>query len=123
MARGHHRRRVELEVALLDQSLHELVEQLRELLLAFLVATATQRLEHLGTELPALHERVQDRALEGVERAIALVELHAVVRLPVAGEARLQKKVSELVEQRLQVDRVGKLRAVLAVGVAAHGAS
>ena len=62
--------------------------------------------------------------LQRVERAVArLVEAHAVVRmLPLAaGKAGLEQEVRELVEQRLEIDRVGHLRRELAVGVEAHG--
>ena len=119
----HLRRRVEVEVALVDQPLHEIVEQLGELRLRLLVAVAAQRLEHLGRELAALHQRFEDRLPQRVERAVArLVEAHAVVRAALAaGEAGLEQEVGELVEQRLEIDRVGHLRRELAVGVKAHG--
>ena len=38
-----------------------------------------------------------------------------------AREPRLQQEVAQLVEQRLQVDRVGELGVVLGVGGEAHG--
>src|SRR5450759_3255296 len=53
-----------------------------------------------------------------------LVEAHAIVGLPVAtGEAGLEQEIGELVEQRLEIDRVGHLRRELAVGMEAHGDS
>ena len=118
----HLGRVVDVEVALFDQPLDELIEQLRQLCLAFLVVAAAERLEHLGRELPALHQRVENRLLEGVERPVAFVlAVEPVVRLIVAaGEPRLQEKIGELVEQRLQVDRVGELGAEFRVGVEAH---
>ena len=49
VAGGHLRRRFDVEVALVDQPLDEVVEQLGELALrSRLVAVAAQRLEHLG---------------------------------------------------------------------------
>ena len=61
MTGRHLRRRVDVQVALGGESLHEFVEQLGELRLRFLVAVAAQRLEHLGRELAALDQRVEDR--------------------------------------------------------------
>ena len=69
VAGGHLRRRVDVEVALLDEPGDELVEQLGELLgaLAIVLAVAAERLEHLGGELPALHQRVEDRLAQRVD--------------------------------------------------------
>ena len=61
VAGRHLRRRLDVEIAFVDEPLHELVEQLGELRLGLLVAVAAQRLEHLGRELSALHQRVEDR--------------------------------------------------------------
>src|SRR5262249_50794719 len=84
---------------------------------------AAQRLEHLRRELAALHERVEDRLFEGLERAVVLVGgVPTVIGLVVAvvGEPRLQQKIGELVEQRLKIDGVGELGIVFAVGMKAH---
>ena len=126
MAGRHLRRRFHREVAFLDQPLDELIEQLRELSLSFLVALATQRLEHVRRELPALDERIQDCLTQRLERAITVIaEVPSVVRLLIlaAGKSRLQEEVGKLVEQRLEIDRVGHLRAELRVGVESHSAS
>src|SRR5205823_12332159 len=80
--RRHQRRRVHREVPLVDQPLDQLVEQLGELGLPLFVAVAAKRLEHLGGELPALDERIEDRLTERLERAVAvLAEVPAVVGL------------------------------------------
>ena len=85
MAGWHLRRCLEVEIPFLDQPLHEVIEQLGELRLRFLVAVAAQRLEHLGRELAALHQRAKNRLLQRFHRAVAgFVDTHAVVRLPVA---------------------------------------
>jgi hypothetical protein len=119
---GHLRRRLGGQVAFGDEPLHQLVEELGELGLALGVVLAAQRLEHLGRELATLQERVEDRLAERVHRAVALVaELPPVIRLlRPAGEPGLEQEVRELVEQRLEVDRVGEVGAELRVGVGAH---
>ena len=117
---------LEVEVALVDQPLDELVEQLGELRSISWSCSrrrlAAQRLEHLGGELARLHQRLEDRLLQRVERAVAVVA-HVVVpeRRAPAGEAGLEQEVGELVEQRLEIDRVGQLGGELGVGGEAHG--
>ena len=121
---GHLGRSVDVQVALVHEALDEVVEHLRELRLRLLVTVAPQRLEHLGGELPALDEGVEDRLLERVERAVLVApELSPVGVVVLAPrEPRLEKEVGELVEQRLQVDRVGELGGELRVGVGTHAA-
>src|SRR5205085_5416540 len=82
MTGRHLRRCIHREVALVDQSLNELVEQLCELRLALFIAVAAKRLEHLRRELPALDEGVENSLTERLHRSVALVaEVPAVVRL------------------------------------------
>ena len=113
---------VRLQKALADQTLDELVEQLGELGVGVLVAVAAQRFEHLGGELAALEQGVEDGLLEPVERAVGVVAGLAPerVRLRAAREPRVEQEAGELLEQRLQVDRVGNLGAVLGIRVEAH---
>ena len=60
--------------------------------------------------------------LERLERAVGFASEVVPVRVrnASAGEAGLQQEIGELVEQRLQIDRVRHLRAELRVGVEAH---
>ena len=122
--RGHLRRRVDVEIALFHELGDDVVEELRELLgaLPIILAVAAQRLEHLGGELSAFHEGVEDRLAERIHRAILLLPHVVPVRTLhfAAGEAGLQEKIRELVEERLEVDGVGHLGAELAVRVKAQ---
>src|SRR2546422_487739 len=117
------------EVALLDQALDDLVEQLGELALQVGVplgvarGLATQRLEHLGSQLARVHERLEDRLAQRVERTVGLLIAELApegVGVRASGEARLQQEVGELVEQALEVDRVDQLGQVAAVGRVPH---
>src|SRR2546430_14232562 len=110
--------------AFFDQLLDDLVEQLRELALEVGVARrvagglATQQLQHLRGELPRLHQRLEDRLAQRVERAVGVVLAELAperVGIRASGEARLEQKVGELIEQALQIDRVGQLGEVAAV--------
>src|SRR5206468_9195780 len=102
----------------------DLVEQLPQLALEIGVARriaggfAAQQLEHFGRELARIHERLEDRLPQGVERAIGffLAEL-APERMGVraSGEAGLEEEVGELIEQGLEVHRIGQPGAVAAV--------
>jgi hypothetical protein len=119
---GHLGRRVGVEVPLVDEALYQVVEHLRQLRLGPLVPLAAERLQHLGRELAALHEGVEDRLLERVERPVLVpAELPpvGVVGLP-PGEARLEEEVGELVEQRLEVDGIGELGAELGIRMESH---
>ena len=49
------------------------VEQLGEFLLGKLVAVAAEGFEHVGGELAALDERVEDCLLQRVERVVGVV--------------------------------------------------
>jgi hypothetical protein len=113
---------VEVEEPLAHEPLHEVVEQLGELGLGLLVAVAAQRLEHLGGELAAVEEGVEDRLLERVHRPVGVLAGVAPVgvRVLAAGEPALEQEVGELVEQRLEVDGVGHLGAELRVRMEAH---
>jgi hypothetical protein len=117
---------MEIEEPLLDETLDDLVEELGEArgALAVIVAVAAERVEHLGGELPAVHERLQDRLAQRVEGLVAFVIAELTIeRIAVAaGESRLEEEVGELVEQRLQVDGVGLRGGELGVGVLAHSA-
>jgi len=70
---GHPRRLLQREHPLVNQPLDDLVEELGQLPLDLLVplvtagGVAAQDLEHLGSELPRLDQRVQDRVAERVE--------------------------------------------------------
>ncbi len=125
--RGHLRRVGEVEVALVDQALHELVEHLGERLPRFLVALplAAQLLQHLGRELAAFDERLDECILERIERAVVPFAGPAppgvVVRS--AFEAALQQEIGEVLEQVLDVDGVEQRAGVLRVGREPHGST
>jgi hypothetical protein len=126
IALGHLGGLAYVEVALVDEPLHDLVQQLAELLLQLLVAlgvagrVAPEHLEHVGGELPRVHERLQDRLPQRLERPLPLVPLVVPERRRPAGEPRLEQEIAQLVEQRLQVDRVGELGVVFGIGCEAH---
>jgi hypothetical protein len=65
-------RRVDVQIPFSGEALHEVVQQLGELRLRFLIAIASQGLEHLGGELAALDQRVEDRFLERLERSVGI---------------------------------------------------
>ena len=114
---------LDVEVALVDHPLHDLVEQLRELLLdlgiALLVARGLppQHLEHLGRELAGFHERLENGLLQGLQGPIVLVSELPPERMPgrAAGEARLQQEVAQLIQEILEVDRIREVGDVLPV--------
>src|SRR5207245_6925587 len=75
-------------------------------------------LEHFRRELAGLHQRLEDGLAQRVKRAVRLVFTELApegVRVRASGEARLKQEIGELVEQGLQVDRVGQLGEVAAV--------
>src|SRR3989475_20622 len=118
LARGHLGRLGHVQVALVDQLLNDLVEQLPQLALEIGVARrvagrfAAQHLEHFGRELARVHERLEDRLPQGVERAVGffLAELAPErMRVRASGEAGMEEKVGELIEQGLEVHRIGQL--------------
>jgi hypothetical protein len=124
MSGRHLRRRVDIQVAFSRELLDEIVEQLAEFFLRLLRAIPAQRLQQLRRELTALDQRIEDRLTQRLERAVGLavevVEIRIEV-LPAAGrETRLQQKIGELVEQRLQVHRIGRFGAELRVGMKPH---
>src|SRR5207248_8332783 len=95
-----------------------LVEQLRELALQVGIALGVaarfvaQHLEHFRRELAGLHQRLEDGLAQRVKRAVRLVFTELApegVGVRASGEARLKQEIGELVEQGLQVDRVGQL--------------
>src|SRR5438093_218970 len=131
LAGGHLGRLGDVQIALVDQFLDDLVQQLGELALQVGVARgvagrfAPQHLEHLGSELPGFHQRLEDRLAQRVERPVGLVlaELPPEgMRVRASGEARLEQEVGELIEQGLEVDRVGQLGEVAAVRRVFHRA-
>src|SRR5437867_3239456 len=131
LAGGHLGRLGDVQIALVDQFLDDLVEQLGELALQVGVARgvagrfAPQHLEHLASELPGFHQRLEDRLAQRVERPVGLVlaELPPEgMRVRASGEARLEQEVGELIEQGLEVDRVGQLGEVAAVRRVFHRA-
>src|SRR5262249_4152038 len=75
----------------------------------------------------ALDEGVENGLSQRFERTVVVVaEVPAIVGLLLpltAGEAGLQQEVGELVEEGLEIDRVGHLRAELRVGMESHEAS
>ena len=67
MTRRNLRRRLQVQISLGGKLLDQLVEQLAQLLLRFLVAVATQRFEKIGRELSALDQRVEDRLTQRLQ--------------------------------------------------------
>src|SRR5438876_443353 len=66
-----------------------------------------QQLEHLGGELPRLHQRLEDGLAQRVERAVRLVLTELApegMGVRASGEARLEEEIRELIEQGLEVD-------------------
>ncbi len=124
VAGGHLGRVVDLEEALVDEALDDLVEQLGELALEVLVlrgvasGLAAEHLEHLGGELARVHEGLEDGLAEGIHAPVGFAGI--VVPESAATEPRLQQEVAQLVEQRLQVDGVGEFGEELGVGGEAH---
>jgi hypothetical protein len=114
---------VEVDEALLDQPLHQSVEELGDLPPHLLVPLplAAQLAQHLRGELAALDERAQERVLERVERAVLVAELAPEgVLMRAAGEAALQQEVGEPLEQVLEVHRVGPVSAVAGIVRESH---
>src|SRR5256712_634100 len=118
LAGGHLGRLGHVQVALVDQLLDDLVEQPPQLALEVGVAGrvagrfAAQQLEHFGRQLARVHERLEDRLPQGVERAVGvfLAELAPErMRVRASGEARLKEEIGELIEQGLEVHRIGQL--------------
>src|SRR5207248_3899201 len=118
LPRGHLGRLADVQVPLVDQLLDDFVEQLGELALEIGVAgrvargLAAQQLEHLGRELPRVHEGLKDRLPQRIERAVGLVLAELApegMRVRASGEPRLQEKIGELIEQGLEIERVGQL--------------
>src|SRR5256884_9092287 len=131
LPRRHLGRLADVQVPLVDQLLDDLVEQLRELALEVGVARrvpgglAAQQLEHLGRELARVHERLEDRLPQRVERAVGLVLAELApegVRVRASGKARLEEEIGELIEQGLEVHRIGQLGEVAAVRRVFHRA-
>src|SRR5206468_6211371 len=84
-----------------------------------------QRRERFGRRLGRVHERLEDRLPQGVQRAIGffLAELAPErMRVRASGEARLEEEVGQLIEQGLEVHRVGQLGEVTAVRRVFHRA-
>ena len=65
-------RRVDVQITFSGEALHEVVQQLGELRLRFLIAITSQGLEHFGGELAALDQRVEDCFLERLERPVGV---------------------------------------------------
>src|SRR5438034_1196980 len=131
LARGHLGRLGHVQVALIDQLLNDLVEQLAQLTLEIGVARrvagrfAAQHLEHFRRQLARVHERLEDRLPQGVQRAVGffLAELAPErVGVRASGEAGLEEEVGELIEQGLEVHRIGQLGEVAAVRRVFHRA-
>jgi hypothetical protein len=82
---------VDVQIPFSGEALYELVEKFGELGLCLLVAITTKRLQHLGGELAALDQRIEDRFLERVERSVGIAtEVAPIgVRHASAGETRL----------------------------------
>src|SRR6266702_1507043 len=131
LARGHLGRLGHVQVALIDQLLDDLVEQLPQLTLEIGVARrvagrfAAQHLEHFGRQLARVHERLEDRLPQSVQRAVGffLAELAPErVGVRASGEAGLEEEVGELIEQGLEVHRIGQLGEIAAVRRVFHRA-
>ncbi len=124
VAARQQRRIAQIDVAFLDELLHQVIEQLGDLLahLRVTIALATQLAEHLGRELAALDERLQQRFLQRIERAIFVVAGPAPprVKMGAALEAALQQEIGESLEQVLDVERVEDRAAVLRIGRELH---
>jgi hypothetical protein len=127
----HLGRLLDVEIALLDEALHDRVEQLAQLALQVAVPlrvtgrVAPEELHHVGRELARFHQGAEDRVPEPVERAVP-----AFARLgppgPVArpaGKTGLEQEVAQLVQQRLEIDGVGEAGDVLCIRGVAHSAS
>src|SRR5262249_4968769 len=84
---------------------------------------AAQQLQHFWRKLTRIHKRLENRLAQGVHGAVGIVAAELAperVRVGTAREPRLQQEVGELIEQALEVDRVGQLGEVLRVGRRAH---
>jgi hypothetical protein len=124
VARRHLGRRLQIEVAFGHHPLDNLVQQPGQLgcTLAFVVVASAQGLEHLGGELTAVHQGVQNRLSQRLDRMVSVfprVTPVGMVRLT-TGESRLEQEIRKLVEQGLQVDGIGHLWTELLVGVETH---
>src|SRR5207247_1009386 len=113
LPRRHLGRLGDVQVAVFDQLLDDLVEQLRELALQLGIPLGIsggftpQQLEHLGGELPRLHQRLEDGLAQRVERAVRLVLTELApegMGVRASGEARLEEEIRELIEQGWRVD-------------------
>ena len=92
---------LDVEVALVDQPLDDLVEQLAQLALDLLVplgvagGLAAEHLEHVGRELARVHQRLEDRLPQRVERALALAACRrARTTATPPAKPRLQQEVA-----------------------------
>ena len=69
----HLRGLLQIQISLLDQLLHDLIEQLRQLALQLRVllritgGVATQDIEHVRGELPRIHQRLENRLAQRIE--------------------------------------------------------
>ena len=118
-----------VQVALLLESLDDLVEQLAELAAQLVVfrgvagTLAAEDLQHLRRQQAGVHQRLKDGFLQPVERAVG-VSLADIappgMLVGPAGKPRLEQEVGQLVEQRLQIDGVGELRRIAGKRGVAH---
>ncbi len=126
---GHLRRLLQVEVPLVDQLLDDLVEQIGELFLELGILAgvagrvAAQHVEHVGRELPGIHEGLEDGLAQRVERAVGIFLAEFApegMRVGAAGEPRLQQEIGELIEQRLEVERLEQAGDIAAIRRGSH---
>ncbi len=122
MTGWHLRRRLEIQIAFGSKFLNQTVQQLAQFFLRFLGAVAAQRLQQLGGELTALDQRIENRLTQSLDGSIRFrVEIVEVrIKALSAGKPRLQQKIGELVQQRLEINCISGFRTELRVRVEAH---
>jgi hypothetical protein len=67
MSCGNLRWCVNIDISFCGESLNEVIEEFCELFLGVFISVAAKRFEKLGSELPALDERVEDWLFQRLE--------------------------------------------------------
>ena len=112
------------DVSLLDYTLDEVVQKIRDLLLDGLVTLALtpELVDHLGCELAALHERLEKRVLERLDGVGVLQPgpspIGMVVRPP--REPPVHQEVRQELHEVLEVQSVEPTAPILGVGRETH---
>ncbi len=108
---------LEAEVALLHQLLDEVVQELGDLGLNLSVSLPLppELLQHLGGELPALEESLEEGLLQGVQGVVVFHPGESPIGMEMGptGEPPVQEEVGQVLQEVLQVEGVEPAALVL----------